>query len=130
MVLVTLAHAKKFAVAHKAPEFQRRVEVDVFAEDKVVGHFWQYGVCWVSICLIRCIRNAVIERMVEVVSNKVATFEKEVNVIWGAALGVVCGGHEGCVFGSAPVQFWCDFAEFFDGVLDLRVDICPFSRWV
>lgn len=39
MVLITLAHAQEDSVAHEAPELERRVEVDVFAKNEVVGDF-------------------------------------------------------------------------------------------
>lgn len=127
MVLVALAHAKEFAVAHEAPEFQGGVEVDIFSKDKVVWHFRQQSVRRVVIDFIRRVGNAVVEWVVQVVGNEVAAFEEEVNVVRGAALCIVCGGHEGCVFGCAPVQFRGDLAEFFDRVLYLGMNICPFS---
>lgn len=63
--------------------------------------------------------------------DEVATFQEQVDVIRRAALGVVCSSHEGCIFGSTPIQFRCDnAAEFRDGILDLGVDLLPFGRWI
>lgn len=127
MVLITLTHAKKFAVAHEAPEFQGWVEIDVFPKDKVVWYFRQYGVRQVAIGLVWYIGDAVVKGVVEIVGDEVTAFEEEVYIVCRAALCIVCGGHEGCVFGCAPVQFRGDFAEFFNRVLYLGMYIGPFS---
>ena len=39
VILITLAHAQEDSVAYETPELERWVEVDVFAEDEVVGDF-------------------------------------------------------------------------------------------
>jgi hypothetical protein len=45
VVQISLAHAEKSPVSHETSEFQRRIEIEVFSENKVVWNFFgQYEI--------------------------------------------------------------------------------------
>lgn len=127
MVLIALTYTQQYAVAHEAAEFKGRVEVDIFTEDQVIWHIRQWGVHSGCGCIIiYCVRHTVIKWVIQIMGDEIAAFQKEVYVIRGAALGVVCGGHEGRIFRSTPVQLWSDnAAKFSNGILYLGVNPRP-----
>lgn len=132
VVQVPLAHAEEGAVADEAAEFEGGVEVEVFAEDEVVGDLW-WGRVDGFILLFRffgrwsfAVGDAVVKGVFQVMRDKITALQEQVDVIRTATLQVVRRGDPCGVLGCTPVQLRSDFAsQFCDCLLDLVVDLPP-----
>jgi hypothetical protein len=130
VVQVSLAQTEEFSVTHKTPEFQRRVEIEVFAENEVVWDFrnTQAFGSWLIDRLTR-FRVCIVESVVQIMCDEITTLEKHVNIIWSLTLEIVCDGNPRRIFWCTPVQLWRYFpAQFLDSVLYLIVNFGPSGR--
>lgn len=117
VVHLALADGDEFAVPHKAPKLQRRVEVERFPKDKVVRH----------VGLV----HAAVKGMLEVVGDEVAGLEEEVDVVGRPTFQVVGGCDPGRVLRSGPVQLRHDFApQFGNRGANSLVDVGPRFRGI